>query len=78
MPHVTVCLSINFLLGHVIHNRNHKCYQLFGFLELHVFLEYVAICDHSAVLATRERRFSHSFPSPAESLGTKLFETPLF
>ena len=77
MPYVTVCLSANLLLGHVIHNRNHKCYQLFGFLELHILLEYVEICDHSAVLATRERRYC-SLLGPDKSFGSKLAESPLF
>jgi len=58
MPNMTDCFSTNFRLGHVIHNRNDKCYQLFGFLELHSFLEYVEIYDQSALLATRERRLS--------------------
>jgi hypothetical protein len=78
MPYVTVCFSTNFRLGHVIHNRNHKCYQLFGFLDLQIFLEYVGKCDHSAVLATRERRLSYSFPARAESFGAKLAENPRF
>jgi hypothetical protein len=78
MPYVTVCLSTNFPLGNSIHNRNHKYFQLFGFLELHIFLECVEICDNSAVLATRERSLSHSFPGPDESFGAKLAENPLF
>ena len=78
MPYVTVCWSTNFLLGKAIHNRNHKCYQLLSFLELQIFLEYIEICDRSADLVNRERRFSHSFSAPAGSFGTQLVETPFF
>ena len=76
MPYVTVCWSTNFLLVNAIFNRNHKCYQLFGFLELQIFVVYIEICDRTAVLVNREQRFSHSFSAPAESFGAEIVETP--